>query len=227
MGFAILAPMLWPQVLPRNTLITSLLPPVPQGPPKTPVVRTRPTQATVRSTLPFRSAALVEPTSYLAKAQIIVDPEPEVAPGPGVIGGLGGGLPGGGAGGILDRVLEAGAAPAPRARVEPQYGAVAATPSPQPKRIKLGGVVKFAALVHRVEPVYPQIAKNMRVSGTVELMGVIGTDGRMRELRVQSGHPLLARAALDAVSQWLYQPTLLNGEPVEVIAPITVTFHLN
>jgi protein TonB len=61
----------------------------------------------------------------------------------------------------------------------------------------------------------------------VELTGVIATDGRIRELRVVSGNPFLAQAALDAVRQWIYEPTGLNGEPVEVVAPITVYFHLN
>jgi protein TonB len=67
----------------------------------------------------------------------------------------------------------------------------------------------------------------MRVSGTVELLGIIATDGRIRELKLLRGSPLLAPAALEAVRQWVYEPTLLNGEPVEVIAPISVIFHLN
>jgi protein TonB len=88
-------------------------------------------------------------------------------------------------------------------------------------------VVKEAVVVRRVEPVYPDLARRARISGEVQLEGVIGTDGRIRELKVLSGHPLLTKAALDAVSQWLYRPTTLNGEAVEVIAPITVTFRLN
>jgi protein TonB len=71
------------------------------------------------------------------------------------------------------------------------------------------------------------LARNMRIQGTVELSSVIGVDGRLKELRVLSGHPLLAGAAIDAVKQWIYEPTYLNGDPVEVIAPITVTFKLN
>lgn len=85
----------------------------------------------------------------------------------------------------------------------------------------------MARLIKRVEPVYPALARQARISGTVELTGIIGTDGRIKELRVLRGHPLLAKAALDAVRQWIYEATLLNGEPVEVIAPITVTFRLN
>ena len=94
-------------------------------------------------------------------------------------------------------------------------------------RFREGGLVRRAELVFRPEPQYPALARQMRISGTVELEGVIGTDGHLRELRIVSGHPLLARAALQAVSQWVYKPTLLNGDPVEVIAPITVTFRLN
>jgi protein TonB len=60
----------------------------------------------------------------------------------------------------------------------------------------------------------------------VELQGVIGTDGRIHELKVLSGHPILIKAAADAVSQWIYAPTILNGQAVEVAAPITVTFKL-
>jgi protein TonB len=67
----------------------------------------------------------------------------------------------------------------------------------------------------------------MRVSGTVELVGVIATGGRIRELKLLSGNPLLAPAALEAVRQWVYEPTLLNGEPVELIATISVIFRLN
>jgi len=75
-------------------------------------------------------------------------------------------------------------------------------------------------------PEYPPLAKSARISGVVHLIGIIGRDGTIRNLQLVSGHPLLARAALEAVQQWIYQPTLLSGEPVEVIAPIDVYFTL-
>lgn len=84
-----------------------------------------------------------------------------------------------------------------------------------------------AKLVKRVIPVYPPLAKQMRVSGVVRLEGVIARDGRVVNLQIIHGHPLLAAAAVNAVRQWLYTPTLLNGEAVEVIAPIDVNFILN
>jgi protein TonB len=93
-----------------------------------------------------------------------------------------------------------------------------------PVRVSLG--VQMAKLVKKVIPAYPPLAKTARVSGVVHLLGVIGKDGTIQNLQIVSGHPLLARAAIEAVSQWIYLPTLLNGQPVEVIAPIDVNFTL-
>jgi periplasmic protein TonB len=86
--------------------------------------------------------------------------------------------------------------------------------------------VMESALIHRVEPIYPQIARNLHLSGTVRLRAIIATDGSVQNLEVLSGHPILARAAKDAVSQWRYRPTLLSGVPVEVETYITVNFVL-
>lgn len=226
-GFAILAPMLWPQVLPRTTLITSLLPPVPQGRPKPEVDRSRTTQAVVRRTPVIRNGAIYEPPSIPDKVVILVDLPPEVASGSYVMGGVPGGPQDGVDGGILGSILRPGAAPVPRPHVEEARHAPVTTAPPEVKRVKVGGVVKMAEILHRVEPQYPAIARQVRVQGVVELVGVIATDGHLKELRLVSGHPLLAHAAMEAVSQWIYKPTTLNGEPVEVIAPITVTFRLN
>jgi protein TonB len=90
----------------------------------------------------------------------------------------------------------------------------------------IGGNVLAAKILSRVIPLYPSLAKQARIQGTVSLLGVIASDGTVRQLRVLSGHPLLVQAALDAVRQWVYRPTLLNGEPVEVQAPIEVHFTL-
>lgn len=88
-------------------------------------------------------------------------------------------------------------------------------------RVAFGGSVQGARLTHRVEPVYPQDAK---IKSTVVLHVIIATNGTMKEMRVVSGHPLLFQAALDAVKQWRYEPTLLNGEPVEVDTQIELNF---
>ena len=94
------------------------------------------------------------------------------------------------------------------------------------QRLKVGGIVQAAKLLHQVMPVYPPLARQARISGTVRLEAVIGRSGDIQSLQVTSGHPLLAPAALDAVRQWTYQPTLLNGEPVEVLTQIEVNFKL-
>jgi periplasmic protein TonB len=96
----------------------------------------------------------------------------------------------------------------------------------RPIRQTVSEGVMEGALIHRVEPVYPMIARNMRLSGVVRLRAIIATDGSVQHLEVLSGSEFLARAARQAVEQWRYRPTLLNGVPVEVETYITVTFVL-
>jgi periplasmic protein TonB len=93
--------------------------------------------------------------------------------------------------------------------------------------VRVGGNVQSAKLTKQVVPVYPRPALQMRISGTVQLLGIIAKDGTIQKLQVLSGHPLLRQAAIDAVSQWVYRPTILNGQPVEVEAPIDVIFTLS
>jgi periplasmic protein TonB len=82
------------------------------------------------------------------------------------------------------------------------------------------------SLIRRVEPVYPPLARNARIQGAVVLEAVIGKDGAMENLRLISGHPMLAPAAIQAVSQWRYRPYILNGDAIEVETQITVNFVL-
>jgi len=111
---------------------------------------------------------------------------------------------------------------------------VAAPPEPARKQsslpsapLRVSAGVQAAKLLRRVVPTYPELARRVRISGAVRLVAVIGKDGTIENLQVISGHPLLVTAAVEAVRQWLYRPTLLNGDPVEVIAPIEVNFTLN
>lgn len=92
--------------------------------------------------------------------------------------------------------------------------------------LSVGGDVQNANLISQVKPSYPHPAIVARVQGTVVLEAVISRQGVVEDLRVVSGNPLLVPAALDAVKQWRYRPTLLNGEPVEVETTITVSFTL-
>ena len=97
---------------------------------------------------------------------------------------------------------------------------------PSPARLHVGGAVEAAKLVFQPHPEYPAIARMARVQGTVRLGAIITRDGTIESLEVLSGPPLLIKAAMDAVSRWRYQPTLLNGEPVEVSTEIDVNFVL-
>lgn len=99
-------------------------------------------------------------------------------------------------------------------------------PKPPAEPMRVSGGVQMAKLIRQVMPVYPALARNARISGVVHLLGIIAKDGTIRNLQVINGHPLLTRAAVEAVSQWVYKPTLLSGEPVEVICPIDVNFTL-
>jgi protein TonB len=101
-------------------------------------------------------------------------------------------------------------------------------PKPQaPKRIRVGGQVEGARLIFGPKPEYPPVARMARVQGMVRLDAVIGKDGTVQELKVISGHPFLAKAAMNAVKDWRYQPTLVNGESVEVATEIDVNFTLS
>ena len=100
-------------------------------------------------------------------------------------------------------------------------------PPPKPKEpIRVGGTVQTSKLLRKVDPVYPELAKRARVSGIVLLQVVVSETGQVKDAKLIRGHPLLNQSAIDAVRQWQYSPTLLNGEPVPVIATVTVNFVL-
>ena len=92
--------------------------------------------------------------------------------------------------------------------------------------IRVGGNVQASKLVKRVEPNYPELAKRARVKGMVILQVTVGEAGNVVDIKIIRGHPLLNDAAVSAVRQWVYSPTLLNGEPVPVLATVTVNFVL-
>lgn len=102
-----------------------------------------------------------------------------------------------------------------------------AVPEPQPLRIRVGGNVQQARLIYQPKPYYPAAAKEVRIQGVVKLSAVIDKDGAIQQLEVISGHPLLVQSALAAVKDWVYEKTLLNGEPVEVATQIDVNYTLS
>lgn len=225
--FAVMIPMIWPEAMPgHQTLLRIFVP----SSPIAPLAKTSPSNAPATRAMPkpFQGTGLVIPTSRPEHAMIIVDPLP--APGEidygdvtGVVGGTRNGVPGG----MPDLLRSLTAIAAPARPVERTAPAPAPVETAAPARIRAGGLVVLGEPVRRVEPLYPRIAIAARISGTVELEGVIGVDGRIRELTVKKGHPILAPAAVEAVRQWIFRPSTLNGDPVEVIAPISVTFRLN
>ncbi len=101
-----------------------------------------------------------------------------------------------------------------------------AKPAPPSGPIRIGGTVQAAKLIHQVKPLYPALAKQVRIQGTVQLQAVIARDGTIQNLQLVSGHPLLVPAAMEAVRQWRYSPTTLNGEVVEVLTQVDVHFKL-
>ncbi|HEX2715301.1 MAG TPA: TonB family protein, partial [Candidatus Acidoferrales bacterium] len=214
LGILILIPLIYTEALPKTMLTTLLVAPPPPPPPPPP-----PAPAQVKVIKPvvrlIQAGKLVAPKAIPKEVNIIK--EQELPPDMGVVGvtgGVPGGVPGGQAGGVLGGIIG---------------GTVGSPPPPKetPKRIRLGGQVQQAKLLNRVQPVYPPLAKQARIQGNVVLHAIIAKDGSIQELQVLSGHPLLVQAALDAVRQWRYQPTLLNGDPVEVDTTVTVVFTLS
>ena len=99
-------------------------------------------------------------------------------------------------------------------------------PPPPQKPLRVGGEVRAPRKLRDVAPKYPVIAQQARIEGTVVIDAVIGVDGRVAEMRVTQSVPFLDQAARDAVSQWVFTPTRLNGEPVPVVMTVTVEFRL-
>lgn len=100
-------------------------------------------------------------------------------------------------------------------------------PPPQRRRITQGGNVQAAMLIYRVEPAYPTLMRQIHRSGRVELRAVIATNGTVQSLQVISGDAGFYQSALDAVRQWRYRPTILNGQAVEVETNITVIYNVD
>jgi TonB family protein len=125
-----------------------------------------------------------------------------------------------------------GSAPRPGVLIENESTLPAPAPAQLPPpasgmmRIRVGGNVQASNLIKKVTPAYPPLAKQARISGTVQFTALIGADGSIQSLQLVSGHPLLVPSAQEAVKQWMYKPTLLNGSPVEVITQIDVNYTL-
>ncbi len=216
-GVIVLIPLIYTEALPKAQLMTFLAAPPPPPPPPPPPAAAPPKVVVKRvSVEDMMKAPTVIPKSI---REIKDEPEPPPQAAAGVVGGVPGGVPGGSAGGVLGGIISSLGTGAPPPPPPPK----AATP----KRIRVGGQVEQARWIFHPNPEYPPLAKMARIQGTVRLEAVISKDGTIQDLKVMSGHPLLVKSALDAVARWRYQPTLLNGEPVEVVTEIDVNFTLS
>jgi protein TonB len=205
LGILLLIPLIYTEALPKAMLATLLVAPPPPPPPPPPPAQV---QVVRKVQVHLMDAGKLMAPKTIPKNVTIIKEEAEPDMG---MGGVVGGVQGGSLGGVMGGALGLGPAP----------------PKPVQSRIKVGGNVTAAKIINRTAPNYPALARQTRISGTVRLHAIIAKDGTVQQLEVLSGHPLLVQAALDAVRQWRYQPTLLNGEPVEVDTTVDVIFSLN
>ena len=218
-GVMLLIPLLNYYELPATDFVSFLTAPPPPPPPPPPPA------AVVIKAVPkeFDTGALTQPVAIPDQVAII---EEDIAAPSAGIAGVVGGVPGGSVGGAVGGVLGSIISSAPTAAPPPPPPPPVKKKAP-PKRIRVGGNVAKARLTRQVRPQYPPLARQARIQGTVKLSAIIAKDGSIQKLEVMSGHPLLVPAALSAVKQWRYRPTLLNGEAVEVLTNIDVNFTLS
>jgi len=163
----------------------------------------------------FDNGKLVAPRAIPKHVQILKEAPEESTGAEGAPGGVLGGVPGGTLGGVLGGILSSGNPPVPPPKPVKSNGPV-----------RVGGRVQAPALVRRVNPIYPPLAKATHTQGTVVLDCIIDRHGNITQMKLVSGQPLLVQAAFAAVQQWKYQPALLNGSPVAVEMHVTVIFQL-
>ena len=213
-GVLVLIPLLFTEALPKTQLMTFLVAPPPPPPPPPPPAAA-PVKVVKQIQTDIINGQLRTPTKIPEKVQMIKEeaaPPPMAATG-GVVGGVPGGVPGGQMGGVIGGIISSTPVAVPKA----------ATPT----RVRVSQGVTQGLLTRRVNPTYPPLARQARIQGTVVLQAEISKNGDIENLRLVSGHPMLAPAAIDAVKQWKYRPYILNGEPVEVETQITVNFTLS
>lgn len=207
----LLLPLLYTQALPRLHLMESgILSPPPGRAPAAPHVRhTNPSWSNLNGhTLVMPSHI---PNSIATFPDDEVLPPPETGEGFTVSGGTG---PVGARNPVFAGLGSGGYVPPPP------------KPAPRAPDIRVSHMME-GNLVYRVQPAYPALARQARIQGSVVLRAVINREGRIEDLQVLSGHPMLVQAAMDAVRQWRYRPYILNEQPIEVETQITVNFTLS
>ena len=222
---AVILPLIYTDVLPATTLQSFLVAPPPPPPPPPPPAAAPPVKVVKVIPRQFDAGKLMAPKAIPKEIAVIKEdelPPPSSGVG-GVVGGVAGGVAGGQVGGVLGGIIGGIPSAAPPPPPPPPPVAKKETIT----RIKVGGNVQGAMILRKTPPVYPQLAKSARVSGVVHLAAIIAKDGTIQELHSLGGPALLIQAAMDAVKTWVYRPTMLNGEPVQVETTIDVNFTLN
>jgi protein TonB len=207
----ILIPLIYTEALPKQQLMTFLVAPPPPPPPPPPPAA-QPVVRVAKVVSELDNGELRTPTKIPRKILIAKDEDQPVSASAGVVGGVPGGVPGGQMGGVIGGIISSTPVAVPKVAT--------------PQRVRVSAGVTEGLLIHKVQPVYPPLARSARIQGQVVLQAVIGKDGTIQNLRAVSGHPMLTPSAIDAVKQWRYKPYFLNGEPVEVDTQITVNFTL-
>jgi periplasmic protein TonB len=215
----IVIPLIVFQKLPQSELLTFLVappppPPAPVAPPPPPTMRPMATKMTV-----------VDPTKFVApSAMPTAIPEASEEIQQFAAGNFVGGMPSGVSGGVAGAGVGSGLT----SGLISNTGSNTPPPPPPPikKRevYKIGGDLKESMLIKQVKPEYPPLAARMRLSDVVILVVTIDEEGNVSDIKVQKGNPILNEAAIKAVKQWKYSPTVLNGEPVPVIGTVKVIF---
>ncbi|MBZ5574058.1 MAG: energy transducer TonB [Acidobacteriia bacterium] len=211
-GILVLIPLLFTDALPKTQLMTFLVAPPPPPPPPPPAAAPIKVVKTIQTDI--INGQLRTPTKIPEKVQMIKEDEapPPMMSSGGVVGGVPGGIPGGQMGGVIGGIISS----------TPVVPRVAT-----PQRVRVSQGVTQGLLIRKIQPNYPPLARQARIQGTVLLQAEISREGTIENLRLISGHPMLAPAAIEAVKQWRYKPYILNGEPVEVETQITVNFTLS
>jgi protein TonB len=209
----ILIPLIFTEALPKQQLMTFLVAPPPPPPPPPPAAA--PVKIVKQIQTDIVNGQLRTPTKIPEKVQMIKEEEapPPAMASTGVVGGVPGGVPGGSMGGVMGSILSSTPVAVPKVAT--------------PQRVRVSQGVSAGLLVRKVNPNYPPLARQARIQGQVLLQAEISKDGSIQNLRLISGHPMLAPAAIEAVKQWKYKPYLLNGEPVEVETQVQVNFTLS
>ena len=209
----ILIPLIFTEALPRTQLMTFLVAPPPPPPPQPPAAA--PVKVVRQIQTDIVNGQLRTPTKIPQKVQMIKEDEapPPVMATSGVVGGVPGGVPGGQMGGVIGGIISSTPVAVPKVAT--------------PQRVRVSQGVSTGLLIRKVNPNYPPLARQARIQGTVVLQAEISKSGDIQNLRLISGHPMLAPSAIEAVKQWKYKPYLLNGEPVEVETTVQVNFTLS